>query len=195
MQRKLHLALLVLAFFLLDAREASSRVVADPLLDAIIEHESRGRAGAIGGLDGQCIGLGQICLHTYAACQIKDSHDPEHPAYDFENPACLAQKQRLLDPTENLRVAAESLRSWKQLCKRTVGHAGAREIVFGYAGADGRGTHCGYRQRTQGASGRRRGWVPVKTPRVVREILDLYEHRVRRSHYRKWQRPRRSIHD
>ncbi len=144
-----------------QALEAKTSHIADPLLDAIAEHESHYQANVVGGRDGQCVGLTQICLHGFEAC--KDS---------FEAPACLALKQRLLDPTENLRVASSELQAWRKLCKRVVGRADVRGIVFGFAGADGRGVHCGMRQT---AGGR---WVRAKTPRVVRDILVIYQRKL-----------------
>jgi len=138
-----------------------SRWTTDPLLGAIVEHESHGQPNVVGGRDGQCIGLTQICLHGFPAC-----------ASGFDTPECLAVKERLLDPTENLRVARGQLQAWKKLCRRVVGHADVRGIVFGFAGADGRGIHCGMKQG-------KHGWVPAKTPKAVREILDLYERNLR----------------
>ena len=157
------------AFALLASSERTSeakparRAVRDPLLAAIVQHESHGVASVVGGRDNQCIGLTQICLHDFAVCKGEEG---------FDAPACLAKKTSLLNPGENLRVAASQLDGWRKHCKKTVGRSDVRAIVFGFSGADGRGIHCGMRRG-------KRGWVLAKTPKVVREILDIYAEKKR----------------
>ena len=150
----------ILATSLAPARERHRRHARtnDPLLAAIIEHESHGVAGVVGGRDGQCIGLTQICLHDVAECKG-----------GFETPECLARKTALLDPNENLRVARGTIATWRKYCREATGHGDVRAIVFGFAGANGKGNTCGMRQNKRGR------WAPVKTPEVVQAILDLYE--------------------
>ncbi len=167
----LTLPILAVVGHLVAGQAVQPRISRDPLIDAIAYHESRGRPGAVGGLDGQCVGLTQVCLHTYPVCRTTGG---------FEAPACLAVKRRLLDPDENLRVAARRIEAWRELCRRTVGRAGVREIVFGFAGADGHGVHCGHVRTPH-------GWVKAPTPKVVREILDLYEARLHPTRKRRFQ--------
>jgi hypothetical protein len=167
----LTLTILAVVGHLVAGQTTKPRIPRDPLIDAIAYHESRGRSGAVGGLDGQCVGLTQVCLHTYPVCRT---------AGGFETSACLAVKRRLLDPGENLRVAARRIEAWKELCRRTVGRAGVREVVFGFAGADGHGVHCGHVRTPH-------GWAKTPTPKVVREILELYEARLHPPKKRKFQ--------
>jgi len=143
------------------AREAHRAGVSPLELVALIDHESRWQHSVIGGRDGQCIGLGQICLHEFAACKN-----------GFETPECNAKRVQLLNPGENVRIAADYIIKWKTLCRQKVGRTDFWSAYAGYSGSDTAGTTCGYRR----AHGR---WVDAR-PRLVRDVRVIYERLIRR---------------
>jgi len=127
----------------------------DPLLVAsLVQHESRWRQNAD---NGQCVGLGQVCLRTQAAC-----------ATGLATPECQARRRQLLDGPTNLHVVAGMLAGWTKKCKEWTGHAAPRYVVAGYAGVDGHGVRCG--QVRKGGV-----WHQVKMRKAVREIMTIYK--------------------
>lgn len=151
-----------------SALEAAAQDAGLPvrLLDALVEHESRWRPGVVGGRDGQCVGLTQICLHTVAACKTDDG-------YDFEAPKCQEAKHVLLDGAVNLRVAGRRFAAWRAVCKSRTGSARPEHLLSGFGGWDARHRLvCGQRK----VNGR---WQTV-TPQGVQDILNLAKHGGRR---------------
>lgn len=136
------------------------------VLDALVEHESRWRPSVEGGLNGRCIGLTQICLHTVQACLGPGG---------YAAPGCLAVKNFLLDGPSNLRVAGKRLAAWHSLCLKRTGRARPEHLLSGFGGYDARhGLVCGQRH-VRGPGGRWR-WVDAQVP-GVKEILALVKRR------------------
>ena len=139
---------------------AARRAQVDPLLIvAIIHGESRWQPGLVGGLDGACVGLGQVCLHIYPECRD-----------GFETPACAAKREQLRDPFVNLAMIGVHLSKWRTWCfKKTHHRPHAKNLLFAYGGwnSPSRNLWCGMTQR----HGK---WVEAPTPKTVRRTLSTY---------------------
>lgn len=133
---------------------AKHGAVSPLMITALIHHESRWQS-RVGGLGGQCIGFGQVCLHIYPECKT------------FKEPDCLARKARLLDPYVNIKAIGQFMRAWQTTCPKLTGKkATERGILSGYGGYDlAAGTRCGLKKT-------RRGWV-MAIPKGVLDILKI----------------------
>jgi hypothetical protein len=100
----------------------------DPLTGvAIIHHESRFRPRAISP-NAEDYGLAQIRARFIGAC--RDDADPlRRPSA-----ACLAEKQRLLDPDANIRRMAELIAYNRSFCKRKLGSTDTSRWLASYQG-------------------------------------------------------------
>jgi len=100
----------------------------DPLTGvAIIQHESRFHPRAISP-DGEDYGLAQVRARHVGAC--KDDKDPRRRPSE----ACRAVKQRLLEPSESIRVMAELISSHRKLCRQKTGNANLLQWLASYQG-------------------------------------------------------------
>lgn len=138
----------------------------DPLLFvAIIHGESRFRSGLIGGLNQQCVGLGQVCLHIYPECQA-----------GFTTEACLARRAELADPTTNIKTIGVHLAKWRTWCKqKTRRQPQPKHLLFAYGGWNNPSLNlwCGQRQK-------RGKWVDVASPKTLSRTLSTLQ-KLRRS--------------
>lgn len=126
---------------------------------AIMWHESRVRAGTIGGTRGRCYGLSQICVEAlYPFCRGKG----------FGSARCQAQRRALLVGEENIRVMSSLITKWRALCRRQTG----REALFhrwlaGFQGIDARtGGTCG-QKRTRGGR-----WRDLPRHSITRAVMN-----------------------
>jgi hypothetical protein len=86
----------------------------DPLTGvAMIFHESRFNPRAVS-KNGEDWGLAQIRARHVGECK-KNSNPVRNPT-----PECKAQKQRLLEPEENIRVMAELITMHRQICRAKI---------------------------------------------------------------------------
>lgn len=100
----------------------------DPLTGvAIIRHESRFNPRAVSP-NGEDWGLGQIRARFIGGC--RNTKNP------LRNPTaeCKAQKQRLLEPEENIRVMAELITYHRKLCRRKIGSTKFEHWLASYQG-------------------------------------------------------------
>jgi hypothetical protein len=144
----------------------------DPFtLIAMVRGESRWRAHLVGGMDGQCIGLGQICLHFQPGCR----------GGDFQNPLCLGRKAQLLQGPVNLRYSASLITANRAFCRRRTGRPALfARWLSSYQGWNNRaqsgrqGIWCNMRR---GKDGR---WRDVKVPRMTRDVMAYRRELIRR---------------
>jgi hypothetical protein len=131
------------------------------LIVALAEHESHWRPGLVGGRDGACVGLGQVCLHVQPQC--KDG---------FSTPQCLQRRAALQDAGTNLRWMGGAFASWRKLCRKRLGREPlSAELLSGYGGYDAaRGTVCG--NKLERRRGQRPRWVRALHPGVL-DILRI----------------------
>lgn len=140
---------------------------------AIIEHESRWRAGAVSG-DGEDLGLAQIRARFRAGCT--DDADP----VNAPDEACQAAKARLLNPVASMSAMGYAISQWRTLCKSTKRGTGRPALLHrwlaGYGGMHRpkRGIRCGQRK----VQGRwkdlplRKGvrWIVAHRKRLLRKL-------------------------
>ena len=152
--------------------EARRRALAKMLLDvakrhnfdplsgwAIIDHESRWRANAIGP-DGEDIGLAQIRYTEHAACRR-----------DRSSPGCAARRAALMDPAVNMAAMGAAISAWRSLCTKVTGKApDMRHWLAGYGGYS-RPEQNIYCSRRKVRSGKGWRWQELKTPKAVEDIL------------------------
>lgn len=143
-----------------EKREAAAHVQAlaeagdfDPFtLVAHVEHETRWIPSLVGKYEsvGEVVGLGQIRLLNYRACQD-----------DLGSQACEDVRASLLDWRFNLDQTAKYFVTWRGYCREKVGSGAARFWLQGLTGWDAkRGTTCGHRR------GR-----PLAVPEPVAKLL------------------------
>jgi hypothetical protein len=100
----------------------------DPLTGvAMIFHESRFNPRAVSP-NGEDWGLAQIRARYIGDCK-KSSNPVRNPT-----PECKAQKQRLLEPEENIRVMAELITEHRQICRAKVGNNALPRWLASYQG-------------------------------------------------------------
>ncbi len=100
----------------------------DPLTGvAMIYHESRFNPRAVS-KNGEDWGLAQIRARHIGGCKAS-SNPVRNPT-----PECKAQKQRLLEPEENIRVMAELISSHRKLCQAKVGANSLPHWLASYQG-------------------------------------------------------------
>jgi hypothetical protein len=132
----------------------------DPLTGwAIIDHESRWRADAVGP-DGEDIGLAQIRYTQSSAC--REDRDSEE---------CQARREALMNPVTNIHAMAGAITAWRELCTKTTGIApDMQQWLAGYGGYSkpAQKILCG-RKRVRTSKGWR--WQPLRTPKPVADIL------------------------
>jgi hypothetical protein len=123
----------------------------DPLTGvAIIHHESRFHPRAVSP-DGEDYGLAQVRARHVGACKT-DRNPKRNPSQ-----ACRAQKERLLQPEESIRVMAELITSHRKLCRMKTGSDSFQSWLASYQGRNvakedrwctpGDGTHSVIRYR------------------------------------------------
>lgn len=130
----------------------------DPLtVVAVIENESGWRAGLVGGLRNQCVGLGQHCLHVHAYCRDTD----------YLGARCQARRAWLLNGENNLRATSAAVTRWRAYCRRLTGRSALfHRWLYGYQGhaANDSTRQCGMRKTV-------RGWVDLPKPALVRRVM------------------------
>lgn len=149
-----------------DLRERYARVIQeeaqehkhDPVtVIAMVEGESRWQAGLVGGLNGQCVGLGQHCLHVYDYCT----------GTNYRGARCQEKKQWLLNGVNNLRATSEAITEWRRYCRRVTGKPALfARWLYGYQGhAVTKTKKCGMRKT-------RNGWVDLPRPALVKRVMN-----------------------
>jgi hypothetical protein len=114
--------------FAMSLQQAAQQHEFDPLTGvAIIHHESRFRPHAVS-RDKEDYGLAQIRARYIGECR-KDRDPLRRPS-----PACVLEKQRLLDPNANIRRMAELIAYHRGLCRRKVGSADTSRWLASYQG-------------------------------------------------------------
>lgn len=109
-------------------REQAKRHDFDPFTGvAVIFHESSFNPKAVS-KNGEDYGLAQIRARYIGGC--KDSPNP----VESPSAACVAQKQRLLQPEENIRIMAELITRHRDLCQRKVGSTKLPHWLASYQG-------------------------------------------------------------
>lgn len=102
----------------------------DPLTGvAIIHRESQFHAGAVSP-DKEDFGLAQIRARYIGACK-KDKDPRRHPSA-----ACRSEKDRLLNPAENIRVMAELISGHRKLCRQKTGKTELQNWLASYQGSN-----------------------------------------------------------
>lgn len=100
----------------------------DPLMGvAMIFHESSFNPRAVS-KNGEDWGLAQIRARHIGDCK-KSKSPVRNPT-----PECQAQKQRLLEPEENIRVMAELINWHRRLCRTKIGTQTAPHWLASYQG-------------------------------------------------------------
>jgi hypothetical protein len=100
----------------------------DPLTGvAIIRHESQFHPRAVSP-DGEDYGLAQVRARHVGACK-KDRNPKRNPSA-----ACRAQKERLLQPEESIRVMAQLITSHRKLCRKKTGNDSFQSWLASYQG-------------------------------------------------------------
>jgi hypothetical protein len=87
---------------------------------AMVHYESRWRSNVT---NGQCVGLGQICLTNYSYCRSNP-----------KGVQCLSKKIDLLDGATNLRTAADSITANRRFCRKKTGRAKFHHWLASYGG-------------------------------------------------------------
>jgi hypothetical protein len=136
-------------------REAKTHAFDPFTLIAIADHESGLHPGVIGGMDGQCVGLGQTCLHRYLVCRES-----------FVSPECAAHRNRLLYWRAAVTQIATDIGAWRATCKRLTGRTALlSRWLAGYQGIDYKyGTTCGQRK----VRGR---WQDAPRSKLTRNVM------------------------
>ena len=100
----------------------------DPLMGvSMIFHESSFNPRAVSS-NGEDWGLAQIRARHIGDCR-KSKNPIRRPT-----PECQAQKERLLEPEENIRVMAELITYHRKVCRRKVGNEGVPRWLASYQG-------------------------------------------------------------
>ena len=137
----------------------------DPMVAvALVCHESRWRPGAVSA-DGEDYGLGQLRARFMGGC-VGDADPVFHPSEK-----CRAAKVALLDPANNLRLMAEHIGKWQQICRLKTGRrASAHHWLAAYAGlsSPSKGVWCGQSNRLKAGK-----WVDLPRHKVVSEVLQF----------------------
>jgi hypothetical protein len=94
---------------------------------AIIHHESHWTPGAISP-DGEDYGLGQVRARFVGACL--DDADP----LAAPSEACLAVKQKLLSPDENIKAMGRIIAKNREFCVKMTGKGDKARWLAGYQG-------------------------------------------------------------
>ena len=148
----------------------------DPItIVAIVENESHWISSLVGGLNGQCVGLGQHCLHVYDYCT----------GTDYRGERCQAKKAWLLNGHNNLVATAQHIVRWRKYCTKLTGHSASfHRWLYGYQGHayQDNSRRCGMKKT-------RHGWVDIPRPglvkRVIRRRVELIRETTRRLQKRK----------
>ena len=151
----------------------------DPITPvAIIDNESKWNSRLVGGLNNQCIGLGQHCLHVYDYCT----------GTAYRGARCQAKKQWLLNGHNNLMATSKAITDWRKTCRSITGKPALfYRWLHGYQGF---GKYDKKRKKWIVVCGMRptkKGWVDVKRPKLVNkvmrrriELIKLTERKLRR---------------
>lgn len=137
--------------------EAKKRNFDPVTIVAIVENESHWRSNLVGGLNNQCIGLGQHCLHIYAYC--RDTN--------YLGEKCQARKAHLLNGGNNLMATAQAITSWRKYCTKLTGKPALfHRWLYGYQGhaMNDPSRQCGMKKT-------KRGWVDIKKPGLVQRVM------------------------
>lgn len=142
--------------------EAKKRSFDPVTVVAMVENESRWNSRLVGGLNGQCIGLGQHCLHVYGYCTRTN----------YRGARCQEKKAWLLNGTNNLMATSRAITDWRKTCRQITGKPALfYRWLHGYQGF---GKYDKERRRWTVVCGMRptrKGWVDVKRPRLVRKVM------------------------
>jgi hypothetical protein len=130
----------------------------DPLtVVAMVENESHWNSRLVGGLNNQCVGLGQHCLHIYDYCRETD----------YRGARCQEKKAWLLNGANNLRATSSAITKWRAYCRKRTGRSALfHRWLYGYQGH-------GYRDKTKecGMKRTKRGWVDLPKPALVKKVM------------------------
>jgi hypothetical protein len=130
----------------------------DPItVVSIVENESHWNSRLVGGLNNQCIGLGQHCLHVYSYCT----------GTNYRGERCQAKKAWLLNGTNNLYATSAAITKWRKYCRKLTGRSALfYRWLYGYQG------HA-YRNKNKqcGMMKTKRGWVDIKRPALVKRVM------------------------
>lgn len=122
---------------------------------AIVENESRWRAGAVGGLNGACYGLAQFCAHIKPVCRREG----------LKSASCKAEMAPYLNGIYSLRALARSITAWRRFCRRVTGKPALfYRWLHGFQGYGTKSVTCGMRKT-------KRGWIDVRRPKLVRKVM------------------------
>lgn len=111
-------------------QEAAQRYEFDPLMGvAIIHRESRFNPRARS-RDGEDFGLAQVRARHVGACR-QDKNPRLRPSE-----ACRAQKERLLEPEENIDVMGQIIARHRKLCRKKAGRVTLLGWLASYQGSN-----------------------------------------------------------
>ena len=114
--------------FALALQEQAEVYDFDPLIGvSMIFHESSFNPRAVSA-NGEDWGLAQIRARHIGDCR-KSRNPIRRPT-----PECQAQKERLLEPEENIRVMAELIAYHRNVCRQKVGNQGVPRWLASYQG-------------------------------------------------------------
>lgn len=139
----------------------------DPYTGVAMGHnETRWRPGSIGGAEGKCYGLFQVCVQwAVSSCRT-----------GFTSAACLQERQALLQAPHAIARLGADIDRWRSYCRRATGRPALfHRWLAGYQGYDARhGTICGQVKTKKGwrdAPIRRATWAVIRfRKRLLSEI-------------------------
>ena len=134
----------------------------DPLtVVALVHYESQWRVAA---RNGDCFGLGQICLTNYRYCRE-----------DMSGAQCQSRRLALLDGRTNLRAVFTFITINREFCRKKTGRAKLHHWLASFGGLNNpsRGIWCG-QHRVRGR------WQDVPMHRITRRVMDRRRELVRR---------------
>jgi hypothetical protein len=125
----------------------------DPItVVAMVEGESHWNSRLVGGLNNQCVGLGQHCLHVYKYCTTTG----------YKGKRCQARRAYLLNGGNNLRETAKAITLWRKYCRKLTGRSALfARWLYGYQGHawKNKNKQCGMAARNAaGGTFRGRRW-------------------------------------
>lgn len=139
----------------------------DPFtLVSIAHNESHWTPRLVGGMDGKCHGLGQVCVHVvYPYCRQDGSEDG-----GYESARCRQKRAELLTAEGGIRAIGWLVTENRKFCRKKTGRSAlfARWLSsyqgFNDRGPARRGVWCNMRR----VGGR---WVDVPAPKLTRAVM------------------------
>lgn len=124
---------------------------------AMGKHETHWRPATVGGAEGKCYGLFQVCVQwAVTACQ-RDG---------FTSDACQRERAALLRAPHAIRRLGSDIERWRDYCRRATGRPALfHRWLAAYQGYDHRyGTTCGQRRT-------KKGWKDAPIRRGTRDVM------------------------